>query len=214
EHKVKSKEKELTSSTIKSLRGFILGFSILMITYMIINMNQSLAQPFFQVYLIDELKIENPVFVMIIYFPSQIISLLLAPKLGNIADKVNPVLGITIISSLGSLVTWLIINSTSGLMFGIILLLDATFAWAGNLILQNVLSRLSRSHRGKIFGASQWFSLFGAIIGPIAGGFVWEYIGPRAPFIISIFVELSIIPLYIIAISILKSHMAEKLEIE
>lgn len=192
--------------------GFFIGFSVLVIAFMTSNMNQSLAFPFFQVYLIEELKIEDPTLVMIIYFPSQTISLLLAPKLGKIADKINPVLGVAFVSGLGAFVTWLIINSTSGYMFGILLLFDSTFAWGGNLILQNILSRISKIHRGKVFGAAQWLSLFGAVLGPIIGGLAYDSIGAFAPFAISIFIELSVIPLYAIAIKALKPHMAEKVD--
>lgn len=200
------------SSKPKLTLVLLLGFLILMLAFMTTNVNQTLAQPFFQRFLIDDLKVINPIIVMIIYFPSQVISLLLAPRLGKIADSINPMVGISIISGFGALVTWLIINSTSGWMFGIILMFDSTFAWAGNLILQNVLSRISKSHRGKIFGASNWISFVGAIIGPIIGGFVWDNLGHISPFIISIFIELSVIPLYISAIKILKPFMKEKID--
>ncbi|MHA1234336.1 MAG: MFS transporter [Promethearchaeota archaeon] len=211
-----SKEPVIQDSSIKAKKnlavGFFIGFSVLTLAFMMSSMNQSLAYPFFQVYLIEELNVDNPTMVMIIYFPSQIISLLFAPKIGKIADKINPIIGVAFVSGLGALVTGLIINSTSGLMFGIILLFDSTFAWGGNLILQNVLSRISKVHRGKIFGLAQWLSLFGAVLGPILGGFAWDVIGPSAPFVISIFVELSVIPLYAIAIKALKPYMAEKVE--
>ena len=55
-------------------------------------------------------------------------------------------------------------------------------------------------------------SFFGAIIGPIIGGFALVQIGFTSPFIISIFVELSVIPLYIVAIRLLKPYMAEKFD--
>ncbi len=211
-----SKEPVIQDTPIKSRKnlavGFFIGFSVLTIAFMMSSMNQSLAYPFFQVYLIEELKVEDPIIVMAIYFPSQIISLLLAPKLGKIADKINPIIGVVFVSGLGALVTGLIINSTSGFMFGIILLFDSTFAWGGNLILQNVLSRISKIHRGKIFGLAQWLSLFGAVLGPVLGGFAWDALGPSAPFVISIFIELSVIPLYAIAIKALKPYMAEKVD--
>ncbi len=211
-----SKEPVIQDTVIRSKKnlaiGFFIGFSVLTISFMMSSMNQSLAYPFFQVYLIEELKVEDPIMVMAIYFPSQILSLLFAPKLGKIADKINPIIGIVFVSGLGALVTSLIINSTSGLMFGIILLFDSTFAWGGNLILQNVLSRISKIHRGKIFGLAQWLSLFGAVLGPVLGGFAWDAFGPSAPFVISIFIELSVIPLYAIAIKALKPYMAEKVE--
>jgi MFS family permease len=199
-------------STEKMTYGFFFGFLILTLAFMTSNMNASIAYPYFQGYLIDVLKVENPILVMLIYFPSQVISLLLAPKLGKLADKVNPIIGIAFVSGFGSLVTFLIINSTSGLVFGILLLFDSTFAWGGNVILQNIVSRISKYHRGKVFGATQWLSLLGAILGPIIGGLAWDNFGPTAPFTISIFVELSVIPLYAIAITYLKKYMAEKIE--
>ncbi|GAH89636.1 unnamed protein product, partial [marine sediment metagenome] len=113
-----SKEPVIQDTPIKSRKnlavGFFIGFSVLTIAFMMSSMNQSLAYPFFQVYLIEELKVEDPIIVMAIYFPSQIISLLLAPKLGKIADKINPIIGVVFVSGLGALVTSLIINSTSG----------------------------------------------------------------------------------------------------
>jgi len=196
----------------KITRGFFFGFLILTLAFMTSNMNASLAYPYFQGYLTDVLLVENAILVMLIYFPSQVVSLLLAPKLGKIADKINPIIGIAFVSGFGSLVTFLIINSTSGLVFGILLLFDSTFAWGGNVILQNIVSRISKYHRGKVFGATQWLSLLGAILGPILGGIAWDNFGPKSPFIISIFIELSVIPLYAIAITYLKKYMAEKIE--
>ncbi|GAH19177.1 unnamed protein product [marine sediment metagenome] len=40
----------------------------------------------------------------------------------------------------------------------------------------------------------------------------WDSLGPSAPFMISIFIELSVIPLYAIAIISLKPYMAEKVD--
>ena len=211
-----SKEPVIPDSSVKPksnlATGFFFGFSMLTIAFMVSSMNQSLAYPFFQVYLIGELKVGRPLLVMLIYFPAQVLSQLFAPILGRIADKVNPVLGVAVVSGLGALATWFIINSTSGFMFGFILFFDATFAWGGNLILQNILSRISKIHRGKIFGVAQWLSLLGAVLGPTLGGLAWDSLGPSAPFMISIFIELSVIPLYAIAIISLKPYMAEKVD--
>ncbi len=191
---------------------FIVGFIVLMVAFLTVNMNQSLAQPFFQVYLIDVLGVENPVIVMIIYFPSQILAPLIGPKMGKISDKINPLLGVTCVSSLGALVTFFLISSNSGLLFAILLTFDSILAWGGMIILRNLLSRVSKHHRGKVFGITQWTSQVGAIIGPIVGGLAWDYLGPRSPFIISIFVELSVIALFAVSIAVLKPFMAEKLD--
>ncbi len=207
-------ELETNHTSLTLTIGFMIGFILLITAFMTSSTNQTIAPPFFQVYLINELNVINPTLVMFIYFPSQIISLLLAPRMGKLADRIKPQLAIMIICGFGALVTWLIVNSTSGLMFGIILVFDVTLAWASSLVLQNVLSRISKGHRGKIFGVVQWMSFLGAIVGPIVGGLAWDHLGFQAPFIISIFIELSLIPLYIIAISILKPYMAEKIEMD
>ena len=52
----------------------------------------------------------------------------------------------------------------------------------------------------------------GSIIGPILGGIVWDVSGPKAPFIVSIFVELCLIPLYFIVVHLLLPHVAETYE--
>ena len=57
-----------------------------------------------------------------------------------------------------------------------------------------------------------WFKLLGGVLGPIAGGLAWDSLGISFPFILSIFLELFLIPIYLIAIKYLKKHMAEKLE--
>ncbi len=195
----------------KQTYTFLIGFVILILAFMTSNINQTIAPPYFQLYIRTFIN-NNDIIVMLIYFPSQVLSLLLAPKLGKFADRINPMIGIAIFSALGSLVTWLFIISTNEIAVTVILFLDSTFAWAGNLVLQNILSRISKTHRGKLFGISRWMSFFGAIIGPIIGGFAWDQIGFTSPFIISIFVELTVIPLYVIAIKLLKPHMAEKLD--
>ena len=211
EEKQKNIEIEDPQTKDKLALAFLAGFIILILAFMTSNINQTIAPPYFQVYIRRYIN-PNDIIVMLIYFPSQVLSLLLSPKLGKFADRINPIIGIAAISALGSLVTWLFINSTNEITVSIILFLDSTFAWAGNLVLQNVLSRISKTHRGKLFGISRWMSFFGAIIGPIIGGFALDQIGFTSPFIISIFVELLVIPLYIIAIKLLKPYMAEKLE--
>ncbi|MHA1855176.1 MAG: MFS transporter, partial [Promethearchaeota archaeon] len=186
-----------------------IGFIIFMIAFMLTSINQSLSYPFLQGYLIENF-VQNPILIMLVYFPSEMIAQLLAPKLGVLADKLNPNLTILITGSLGASITWFLINSPSAFVFGLLLIFDTLFAWLGMLILQNFLSRFSKKNRGKIFGIRQWVGLLGGVIGPLIGGFAWVSLGHRAPFIISIFVEISLVPLFIISLKMLKSFIAEK----
>ena len=185
-----------------------LGFLIFMIAFMFTSINQTLSYPFLQGYLIENF-VQNPILIMAVYFPSEMIAQLLAPKLGILADRLNPRLTILITGSLGAFITWFLINSPSAWIFGLLLVFDTMFAWLGMLILQNFLSRFSTTHRGKIFGIRQWVSLLGGVIGPIIGGYAWV-INHKMPFIISIFVELTLIPLFILALFALKPFVAEK----
>ncbi|QEE15534.1 MFS transporter [Promethearchaeum syntrophicum] len=191
----------------KSLLVF--GFITFMLAFMLTSINQSLSYPYLQPYLIENF-VQNPILVMLVYLPSELIAQLLAPKLGVLADKINPRITILITGILGASITWFLINSPSEWIFGLLLVFDMVFAWLGMLILQNFLSRFSKTHRGKIFGIRQWVGLLGGVIGPILGGYAW-IISHQMPFIISIFVELALIPLFILALYALKPFVAEKI---
>ncbi|RLI65070.1 MAG: hypothetical protein DRO88_05560 [Promethearchaeia archaeon] len=202
---------------IKNKRTFYLGMGALLIAFMISAINQSIASPFLQIYITDTFfpmqdTYEVGISIMLIYLPSEVLSQLFAPKMGELGDKINPQLGITVICGLGSLITWLLINLHSIIWFVLILLIDTSLAWANGLVLANLMSRISKNNRGKIFSARQWVSLLGAAIGPILGGLAWEYLNHYAPFRISIFVELALIPLYWMAIKWLNPFMEEKLD--
>ncbi len=198
-------------------KTLLLGISFLMAAFFTASINQSLAGPFLQAFLTNEFfsgqdALKIAFLVMLVYFPSEVLAQLFAPFLGKLADRIPIVPALSVISGTGALITYLLINSKNPIIFGLILLLDVTFAWANGLVLQNLMSRISQSNRGKIFGMQRWVSLFGAVIGPILGGLVWDSFGRFAPFYISIVVELSLIPLYIFSIRLIQPHMAEKLE--
>ena len=205
-------DKSINETNSKNNRSskLYLGFFIFMFAFMLTSINQTLSYPFLQGYLIENLFVKNPILIMAVYFPSEMIAQLLAPKLGVLADKLNPRITILITGSLGASITWFLINSPNAWIFGLLLVFDMVFAWLGMLILQNFLSRFSKNHRGKIFGIRQWVSLLGGVIGPIIGGYAWV-ISHKMPFIISIFVELALIPLFIIALYALKPFVAEKI---
>ncbi|MFX1596352.1 MAG: hypothetical protein ACFFBK_09840, partial [Promethearchaeota archaeon] len=124
-------------------------------------------------------------------------------------DRLHPSVGITIVSSLGALFTWFLINSANIWIFAALLLVDMTIMIAAGLIFQNLVSRISTEHRGKILGVGEFFAFLGSVIGPILGGIVWDFLGPKFPFIISIFVELSLIPIYLGVVYLLIPHLAE-----
>jgi len=176
------------------------------------SINGSLVRPFYNVYIINEI-ISDETLAMFVYAPSGFISLFLSPKIGQYVDKLHPMIGITISSVLGSLVTWLLINTTDPFLFASLLTLDLTIITIGHLTFQNFLSRITIKHRGKLMGFRTVMVDFGSIIGPIFGGIVLDLMGLKAPFIISIIVELSLIPFYILSVYFMKGHLKEKYEL-
>jgi MFS family permease len=156
----------------------------------------------------------DPLLASLAYLPAGAFSLLLAPKLGKLMDRVKPELGIAITSLVGAFITWLLINTNDYIVFSILLTVDMTIVQTANLVIQNLISRLSLKHRGKSFSTLQIFAGIGSIIGPIMGGLAWDYISITAPFLISIIVELCLIPFYIVSVIIIKPLLKEGFENE
>ena len=198
------------NSNPKVPKGLLTGLLFLAAASFLSSINITIADPFLQRYLIEFIE-TDPNLVMLILFPSGVLSMLLSPQLGKFCDKINPSIGIAVVAIMGALFTWLLINSPNGWVFAGLLILDAGFAQAGGLISANISSRISKSHRGRVFGSITWISRVGAIIGPILGGYLWDTLGPESPFIISIFVEILLIIPFLIAIRYLLLHMEERI---
>lgn len=193
--------------------GIIIGFFFLILARFFSMVNGTIAEPFMQNYIVKNI-VDDSILVMLIYFPSGIISQIIAPKLGILSDKINNSIGIAMASITGALFTLLLINTTDPYLFSFYLVIDSAFAITGQLILMNIFSRISKTHRGKVFGMTSWIGRLGGIAGPIVGGYLSDSFGLQTPFIISIFIELTLIPLYLIAIFYLAPHMAEKVKKE
>jgi MFS family permease len=199
-----------SNSNLKTPKGLLTGLLFLAIASFLASVNITIADPFLQRYLIEFIE-SDPNLVMLILFPSGVLSMLLSPQLGKFCDKINPSIGTAVVAIMGALFTWLLINSPNGWIFAGLLILDAGFAQAGGLISSNISSRISKSHRGRVFGSITWISRVGAMIGPILGGYLWDTLGPESPFIISIFVEIALIVPFLIAIRYLLLHMEEQI---
>ncbi|MEJ2276839.1 MAG: MFS transporter [Candidatus Lokiarchaeota archaeon] len=175
------------------------------------NINSNIAKPFLNIYIIENIE-PNIILAMLAYLPAGIIATLFAPKLGEIVDKVHPFIGILITSVIGAITTWFLINTYNLWIFSLILLVDMAISISEGLIFQNLLSRISRLYRGKALGMGDFFMFLGSFVGPIFGGITWDLFGPKFPFILSIFVELSLIPFYALVVYLLLPNLAEKYE--
>ncbi|MHA2180896.1 MAG: MFS transporter [Promethearchaeota archaeon] len=202
-----------TNTKFFTSKSMIVGAFFLISILFMGSINGSIARPFLNIYIIENIE-SNINLVLWAYLPAGLLATLLAPKLGTIVDRLPPLIGISITSSLGALMTFFLINSANIWLFSTFLLFDLTIGMSAGLIFANLMSRISTEHRGKIFGVGDFFAFLGSVIGPILGGIVWDLINPKFPFIISIFVELSLIPLYLAAVYLLLPHMAESYELK
>lgn len=205
---------ETKNNDIKSIRSrsVFLGIFMLLGVVLLSNINGTLAKPFINIYLMENI-INNFLIATLAYLPAGGFATLLAPKMGKIVDKLNPSLGIVILSTTGATVTWFLINTQNIWIFSILLFFDIAIVMTADLLFSSLMSKISIQHRGKILGFSNVFINLGAIIGPVLGGFVGDLLGSKFPFIISIFVELCLIPLYLITIRLLVPNLAEKKEV-
>jgi len=194
-----------------SMRKYLMGIVLLFSGLFLSAINVGFYRPYIQPYVLENIN-SNAGLVAWFYLPTSVIGALIAPKLGTIADKINPYLAITIASFLGGIVTWMIINSGNLWIFGTLLIIDNTIMLTTGFVFVNILSRASIKHRGKIFGLITLLESIGMIIGPFLGGIVWETISPEAPFIISIIVEWSLISFFIVGIWILNPYLVESIE--
>lgn len=190
--------------------AFVIGLSTIAIASMFSSMNDHISRPFIQLFM-KETIYSLDLTVMLIIFSTQTIASIIAPKVGKIGDLIRPELGIGIIALCGGIITWILVNTSNPYLFVLFLLIDYILALAGRLFTQNLFSRISIKHRGKIFGAIEWMNLIGWIVGPILGGLVWDEYGFVAPFLLSIGFELILIPLYFVASKLLKKDIAEKI---
>ena len=186
----------------------IIGLIVLSSVILLSSINHSLARPFLNVYIIENITDEMGA-VILAYFPTILLATFLAPRLGKFADKIRPAIGIPILATIGALITFLLVSTTNIWIFTCLLLIDLTIGMSAGLIFINLMSRINIQHRGKIMSLASFFTNLGGSIGPIVGGFVYDVLGSTSPFIISIFVELLLIPLYLIVVKILIPYAEE-----
>jgi MFS family permease len=188
------------------------GFGLLIVVLILESINNSLYRPFIQIYLVNIFV--DPTIVMLMYIPAGLIGFFIAPILGRLIDRVRPILGIIFSILLGAGVTYLFIIISNRYIMSILLIIDTLAIGILSLSVQNILSRISTSHRGKIMGMQSLAGNIGSMIGPIVGGRLADIYILSTPFYVSIFVELSLIPLYWVASRIITPLLAEKKQIE
>ena len=206
-------------SNNKRNKSFLVGFSALILVILITSIAGTIYSPFISAYLIYNLLptfSENviPIIVMIVYFPAQVLSQLLAPKLGKLFDRISPTISVIIANLFKALMILLLIGSFTSIDFALILILLYIALESNGYLIQAIMSRVSIKHRGKIFGLHMWIDRLGRVIGPLIGGILWDTMDNIAPFILSVYIVLCLIPFFVFAIRRLSPFMVEKVDID
>ncbi|MBN2150465.1 MAG: MFS transporter [Candidatus Lokiarchaeota archaeon] len=188
--------------------SLVAGFSFLMAAVFATMLNEAMTKPFLRVYVLENIE-PNPNLAVIGFVPGTLVALFLAPKLGELADRISPLKGIATICTLGGLVTLLLVNVPNLWLFVPVHAADATLALSTGLIIDNVLSRVSKMHRGKLFGMKSLSANLGELSAPVIGGFLYDAVNARAPFFLSVLVEWSLIGLYAAVMFFIKRQLAE-----
>jgi MFS family permease len=212
------KQNEEASST-KTGKTFFIGFISLILVVLLTSITNTLYSPFISAYLIENLLIGLPntiipIIVMIVYFPAQVLSQLVASKLGKMFDSISETKSILVIGAFKALTIWFLIVTLTPFDFAVVLIFLYIASESNSYFVQAIMSRISIKHRGKIFGLNMWIDRLGRVIGPLIGGFLWVTFTYEAPFVISIYIGLGVIPLFIFGIKKLEPYMVEQVNLE
>ncbi|MHA1240028.1 MAG: MFS transporter [Promethearchaeota archaeon] len=202
---------------IKPNMFFNVGFIFLILTILVTSISGTIYSPFVSAYLIENLLVGFsetiiPIVVMIVYFPAQVLSQLLVSKVGKLLDRISPTKSIIFINLFKSLLIWLLVFTFTPYDFATILIFLYLVSESNTYFIQAIMSRISVKHRGKMFGLNMWIDQLGRVIGPLIGGILWDSLAYSAPFIVSIFIVLALIPIFIFAIKKLSFFMVEQVE--
>ncbi|MBY9012039.1 MAG: MFS transporter [Candidatus Lokiarchaeota archaeon] len=196
-------------------KEFYIGFTFLILAILMTSITGTVYSPFISAYLIENLITGFsdriiPIIVMIVYFPAQVLSQLVASKLGKIFDRISASVSATALGVFKALMIWLLIVTLTPIDFAVILIFLYIALESNRYFIQAIMSRISIKHRGKMFGLNMWIDQLGRIIGPLIGGFLWDTLTYDAPFIISIYIGLGLIPIFILGIRIISPNMVEQ----
>jgi MFS family permease len=192
-------EKTLVSKITR--RAILFSFIFLLILLFTEAFIGSLVGTFIEFFLLKNIT-QDILYLIMAYVPGGVLSVILAPRLGRLADKLNPRITLSVASIVGAGMTWLLINSSKIWQFSVIFIIDTTVVATAGLVLTKVISTVSRERRGSVFGLHDSVTNLSRIAGPLIGGALWD-IRDRAPFILSIAIEGVLAVLYPLAIIIL-----------
>ncbi|MFW9990837.1 MAG: MFS transporter [Candidatus Odinarchaeota archaeon] len=188
-----------TVKTTRLRKNVFLFFIVLLGILFVESTVGALVAPFLEVFLLKNIT-NDPVTMSLAYIPGGIVSMVAAPKLGEIADRIKPAYVLPPASIIGAITTWLLINSTEIWQVTVLFTVDSTVIAFATVVISKLMSNVSKNHRGSVFGFQGFLANLGGITGPLVGGVFWEITGDRGPFLLSIGVEAVLALIYLVVL--------------
>ncbi len=187
--------------------GGIMGKSIiaLVVAAAIDSFVLALLSPFVELYIFESFTTELEL-VALLYLPGGIITAFLGGHIGKLADKsnkVNVVAGSALVVSVTTVFLAFLPILTTGIPLGMYLVaplfaMQMVAGTAAYTVMTSVLGTAYEGRAGEGFGKFEAVMGLARFSGPLAGGLLWDVLGPMTPFIFVGLVELLLIPAYYI----------------
>jgi MFS family permease len=167
-----------TSQAIAWSRPWILLLAVTAVT----AASWSMVSPILMIFLQErmEVGIQN---LALAFLPSSLVWALLPARLGRLADRFGRKPLMVLGMAMAAISSFLIPGLTSLVGFAALWALQALCYAAGDPAEQALVADLTgEDHRGRAFGLYTLAAGLGATIGPLVGGWLYESMGPSAPF--------------------------------
>jgi MFS family permease len=166
----------------------------------------ALLSPFVELYVLFSFPGIRIELLALAYLPSGIISAMVGGPIGKFADKSNKVLivsGSALIVSVSTFLLALLPQFATTvemgvLWVGVLFTIEGVAGTTAYMVMSSVLGTAYEGRASEGFGIFESAMGLARFSGPIAGGLIWDYVSPAAPFIFVGLAELLLIPAYYI----------------
>ncbi len=180
-----------------------MGIAALVFAAAIDSFVLALLSPFVELYIFESFTTEVEI-VALLYLPGGIITAMVGGSLGKLADRSNQVIIVSSSAMIVSITTFILAYLpmlVSDIPFGMFLVaplfaLENVAGMAAYTVMSSVLGTAYEGRAAEGFGKYEAIIGLARFTGPLAGGFLWDFISPIAPFIFVGFVEILLIPAY------------------
>jgi MFS transporter, DHA1 family, multidrug resistance protein len=157
----------------------------LLVVGMVTSASGSMLSPIFIIYLQEKFNVAVNIIAWA-FLPSALVWALLPTRLGRLSDRFGRKPLVVLAILVAALVSFFVPRFASLAALAVLWALEAVCFAASDPASQALTTDLTDTgQRGRIFGIFAFAVSLGAVIGPLAGGWLYDSIGQAAPFVIN-----------------------------